>query len=593
MTQDWAAVVDAALNDDHDFDAAWQGLTEAIEQAPSDAALRRLRIRLAEAAGQPREHVADLQALAAIAPDDDAVALELALLQYRWAFVLVDDEASDDEDEVPGEEDDDGEAEEGPVPSSAELLRQQQLQALMAMSARPGREAAWFLRLLEGWDECVIGHAWQQLVVALRANATHPADAALHRHLWRSWQQVTELPPDFDLPEGQVPVGFCIDLFGQPHDALMAQRALQAMDEALARDPDNAEVLSARAHLQQGLSRLAAAAADHAAAAAAHEARGEADEAAEARRLATLCTQGRAALANAWTSDIDTSVERIGQLPQPEGAADPDLAAFMAEMHEQSLQTQASLREQFELLRSQLQTQPDAPDEQARAELAATAERVAGQLGGALAFEPLVFVEHAHEAVAAQLNPQLLAFDARMQALGIPRLAWAENPAYTTLFRTRALTGIWPHPSGDVVLLCSAAGQVNVAELETELDDGRQFITTASRGRNFFGGGPRVDVLHADASLPLEDWVALHQARVALALARSPGVAVKRWRQFDDFVAAQERQRQAKMAHRLAVGLDDFEALAIPSDWPEHFVPMVQAAALAAVERAARYSQSR
>ena len=184
------------------------------------------------------------------------------------------------------------------------------------------------------------------------------------------------------------------------------------------------------------------------------------------------------------------------------------------------------------------------------------------------------------------LHPRLAEFDAQMRGLGFECLCWVETLDYSEQFGGTTLTGVWPHPSGEATLLSTAVAALHVSELETEFSDGRQLITSQGRGRNYFCGGPQVDVLLVDASLPLIEVIELHRARVAHVLTHTPGLALRPWQNAADYRGAQERQRQAKLTYRLAVGMDETEARSVPVNHPEVFVPLVREAALAFVREA-------
>lgn len=565
-------------NDDTDVDgeALWQKLGEAIAAAPDDGALRELRLRVADAFGMRAEHLADLQALVRLRPDDLDRALDLALKQHRWAFFFsVDDE---DAAEPDGED-------------RCELEQRAARARMMALAQRASADAAFQERLLRRWADDFISAPWDRLTLALQACAAHAGHPGLRRQLALAWAGLSGQGPDFELAEGKQPMGFAVDVYGALHDAGAAARALASIDELAQQGVEDAELLSVRANLLRGLSRFDAAAEAFEQAALAHdreaaaqadvEAAQEAqDSAAQARQDAALCRQGRTALGSSQMDAMDDALAGWNQR-LPGGRGHEALKDWQAEMQQRMNEIGAEWDRARPAIREAVQT----PDATALAEMQAMADKLARSLKGLLAFEPSG--AQAWDGPRADIDPRLLAFEAEVQALGLAHVAWVETPAYTRHFGALTLSGAWSTANGDATVICTAVAALQISEVETELDDGRQLITSRGRGRNYFFGGPQIDILQVDASLPLPQLIALHQARVALALSLQPARAVRPWRNATDYLGGQDRQRQAKLAYRLQVGCDDVEARGIPVDYPEFFVPLMREAALAFVRQAA------
>ncbi|MBH9578070.1 hypothetical protein [Inhella proteolytica] len=590
MHADLARAVDAAFEDDSetDLDELLARLGQAIAAAPQDRALRQLRLRLSEAIGLRELQIEDLSALVQADADDLQSALTLALHRHRWAGYLAAPAYDGNEDE----ELDDAAAEAAAQAEEAQRLALEQLslQELRRLAQHPKADADFVEQLLQGWQERVFGQDWSLLAIALRAGARWPEAPALRRQRALAWASLAHQGPDFETPDERPPVGFAVDYAGGLHDPALCRRAHQAVDAALAAQPQDAELLDLRARLHLGLSDFAAAAQAFEAAAQTWRAQGDEDAATESADWARRCAAGRSALSDDLLGGLEEAVARLGQgadsPPRSEAAA-----AFLAEMNENMARLRSELEGQLAEARPAIEAENSAPSAEELAELEALAQTLAPKLAGLLAFEPLRCRE-AHPR-AAELHPRLAEFDAQMQQLGFERLAWIEIQDYSERFGAITLTGVWPHPSGEATLLSTAVAALQVSELETEFSDGRQLITSQSRGRNYFGGGPQVDVLFVDASLPLEEVIELHRARVAHELAHTPGLALRPWKNAADFIAAQERQRQAKLAYRLAVGKDGWEARSVPVKHPEVFVPLMREAALAYVRDAqARHAGS-
>lgn len=624
MHQDLHTLVAAALADQHDFEDAWDRVGAAIDTHPRAPDLRRLRIQLADASSQRAVQAADLQVLCMLQPHNHEARLDLALLQLRWASWLVDDEEDDDgefddgEDEFDGpigndsdhgndgdENADDDVAAGDDAEAALKALACAQLQQLLHERAH---DAAFVTGLLTRLDDARLWQPWLQLAWTLQAVARHPADATLRRQLALAWLELDNQAPAVDLPEGQVPVGFAIDVYGQLHDALVAERALGAVQAALQAHPGDTTLHDRLAQLWLGLSQFPEASTALAAAAQAWQMQADAaqaagdDEAAdsarqqadEAGQQAQRCAQGRAALTAQWSQDMADALGRLDELPAPEPGDNEMLQA----LHARQQQRRLDLHEQWAQAQPQLAAAAQAPDADTLQRLQQLADTLAGQLLGAVSFAPLEhrllteaqaapLLQDAHHQVAAEL-----------QALGAQRLGHYELPAYSEQFGHPAVVAAWVQGGGDgedggddsdagpALVSVAVVRGVAVVDVESGFSDGRQCVTTRGRGRNFLGGGPAIDTLHVDADQDLPLLLALHRARVRLALATQPGLTVQPLPDLAAVLALQEAQRQAKTAFRVEQGLSRFEALAIPCDQPEHFVPLVQAAALKRVRQA-------
>ncbi len=548
MQRGLPALVDAALAGKHEFDDALRQVGAAIDAAPRSRRLRRLRIRLAHAADMRAEHLADLHALCAIDARDRLAAQELALREFAWA--------SDQAGSAPG-------------PTAAEPSgRLTQLLGLLHQLGTRATRLAW---ALDTWDATRVWEPWSRLQIALHACALHPDDAALQRHLALSWAQLVQHPSALESADGRIPPGFALDATGNLCDALIAGRALAALDAALLRLPGDAGLLFSRALVNQGTSRFLAAELDFAGAARAWDREADrpdiaAADAASARAfadrafsLAQRCSGGRETLARPWLPDSGGGPHTPGTLFSMPTM--PNLGAGQRGPHRPPGGA------------------GDETTEQMRSRLAAQARQVVEQLGALLDPAPGAWSEAPAPAQdAAALRP--LPAAAAMDAAGLEPLCWAEHPSLHDAGGTSAPCRVWCSHDGGVTIVAVALGDQLGVEVSTEFADGRHLVTTNARGRTCLAGGPQLDSLHVDATRPLGSLLALHRARVALRRAQEPGATLRATRSFADFAAAQQRQRDAEQAHRTACGMDEFEALAVPSDVPEEFAPLLQAAAL-------------
>lgn len=542
MTPDLAPLVEAALAGQREFHDVWRQLGAAIEAAPRSRTLRRLRMRLAQAVDMRSEHLADLRVLCELDPRDNKAALELALREFAWSAPA----------------------------APAQALHSDRLTQLLALLHRLGSKAPRLAWALEVWDATRVWEPWTRLHMALHACALHPDDAALKRHLALSWAMLMHQPPALDSPEGMLPFGFALDATGSLGDALIGGRALAALRAAIPEGSDDAELLYSRALVQQGLSRFTAAESDFALAARAWDrladssgldpgdavvARSSADH---AFALAQRASGGRETLSRPWMPDSGGgphtpgtlfSMPTLTGLPPPARYAGPERRS--GQRGETSEQTEARLAERAEQTLQQLAAALDPPQAPWQ------------------------------EGPAPAIDPPWLPAAASMEAGGLVPLAWLTHPALRDPSGALAPAHAWRSRDGAVTVLALAVGDDTGIEIASELADGRQLLTTNARGRTCLGGGPVIDVLHVDSTVHLELLLALHRARLAYQLALQPACGVRALRSLADFIASQQRQHAAVRQHRLACGMDEFEALAVPSDLPELFAPMLQQRALA------------
>lgn len=625
MHDDLYTLVAAALADQHDFEDAWDRVGAAIDTHPQAPDLRRLRIQLADASSQRAVQVADLQVLCTLQPHDHDARLDLALLQLRWASWLVDDEDDDDGDVDDGEDgidgrignDDNDDDENDDQNADADLaagndaeaeLKAQACAQLQQLLHERAHDVAFVTALLTRLDDARLWQPWLQLAWTLQAVARHPADALLRRQLALAWLELDNQAPAVDLPEGQVPVGFAVDVYGQLHDALVAERALAAVLAALQAHPGDTTLHDRLAQLWLGLSQFPEASTAYTRAAQAWQAQAQAAQAAgdddtadsarqqadEAEQQAQRCARGRAALTAQWSQDMADALGRLDELP----ALEPGDNEMLQAMHAQQKLHRQDLRDQWAQALPQLEAAAQAPDADTLNSLQQLADTLAGQLLGAVSFAPLEHRLLSDVQAAPLLQDAHHQMAAELQALGARLLGYYELPAYSEQFGHPAVVAAWVQGAGDsdvgnddsgagpTLVSVAVVRGVAMVDLESGFSDGRQCVTTRGRGRNFLGGGPAIDTLHVDADQGLPLLLALHHARVRLALATQPGLTVQPLPDLAAVLALQEAQRLAKTAFRVEQGLSRFEALAIPCDQPEHFVPLMQAAALQRVRQA-------
>lgn len=580
--------VDDALDRDGDFEQTWNELAAAIDAAPDDAALRRMRVRMAQACGDHLQHVADLNRLAEIEPDQRPTQLASAAGQYRLAYFCAaqQERAREDED---SSDDDDDDNDDGMSTGTMEALQSEALSRFVSLAEAQVADPAFMLELFAAWDDAGVAQPWTRLRLLVASLAASPGHAGLRRALALHWAELSRLDPVGYDPDGPPPIGFLIDAMGSPHEALAIERALHALHPLIEAAPDDLPLRQARAALHTACAHYAEAAADHRTLARAWEARAEQatddeardellQQAAAARADADRCDGGGAAIVQASMAEMEQAASGIGMpfAPRPGQVLSDEKRAVLDEMQASMEGTRDSLLEQLGGARALLEAASAEPDAAQLAELEAMARKIGPQVVGALQFEPSDWLTLSTNELEAPLHDWLVLTGETLQSLGWRHLAWCENPAYRRMFGQQVATGLWIDAAGTGLAVAAAVKTIQLVEFETEFADGRQLTTVASRGKNFLAGGPMIDQLFVDPDLPLDEMARLHSARVALRTVEQPSMPAVAVADVAAFAAIQDRQRRYKIEFRRAHGLSEFEARGLPTDRPDHLVPAVQ-----------------
>ncbi len=615
------AAVETVLENEDDCEAVWDQLGSAIAAWPASADLRRLRIRLSEATYDRVTRIVDLTALRELDPQDRDAILELAVLQHRWAYRLVDEDDSDDSDDDDDDDDDDGEDDEvehddgddadddedddaddgmeidinvrfpqaGGADSAQAQLERQAIGWLTDLVNAQRGDADFCVKVFARWSEQNIYAPWLRLRFALELSAAHPQDARLERVLADAWADLSnQAPAGFE--DGQAPpVGFLVDVFGALWDPFMIERALESYEALLERAPADPELLGSCARLRQAMFAFPDAAKDYDAAAdataLAAEAVQDADEretmlaeAFELRGMARQCRGGRKALVGGGFDAIEQAMAQFSAPMTPRPDASETAKAWLQDWEQSSKKRMEDLAAEFGTLRAQQDDDATGPDEEQLAELESAALRIAVNVAGTLLAEPLEMRAIEPGAFEGDWAAQLQAFGSPMQELGWSFFGWAEWPQFRSMLGHQAVSGIWQDPATGTVALVTPVKGTMLVDIDSELEDGRQLVSSLTRGRNFLSGGPQVETLLLEPGLTLKEACEIHMGRLAQVVSRSPAARPLKPATLKDILAMQERARQAKFDFRASQGLTHVEALALPNDYPEVFVPMLQEA---------------
>lgn len=605
----WRESFDAAMASDEesDLEPLWIEVGEAIDGNPAHADLRRLRIRMAECFHDHGTRHADLLALHGIDPSDRAVWLDLALVQHRWAFLLVPEEEAEEEEP----DDDSGEDLSISIrvrePSEREAREpvaalERQAREWLSQLVRENRQDPDFCaRVFAGMTEGNVYAPWLRLTLALESIATHPGDERFERELAFAWEDLAnQTPENYDAEQAKPPIGFMFDVNAMLWDPFLQERALRALDRLLEHHPGDPDLLGRIGRLLEARCDFTAAseawAQAHQAArdAAASQSDDEARDrlvalSAEYGRRADLCRGGRETLVSALFTEMSDAVATL-ELPFPRREGASEAAEAAADEMDRSRREQA---EELNASVAQIRASMPAPavGEETIEAMRAQARQVAASVIGSIRLAPLSVRPVTPADFEDDWAGALSAVRESFAALGWRDLGWAEWDDFRAMLGHQAVSSIWVDPLGATVAHAFQAQGMLSLDLETELTDGRCLASGLCRGRIFLTGGPEVDMLFVEPALSVPEAAALHAARVAQALAGAPGLALRPCARFDDAVAMQERSRESKNRFRLATGLTESESLGLPHDYPELFAPLLREAvneALAAFRAATR-----
>jgi len=596
--------VDAVLRPEgeEDQEALLLVLDNAVAAAPDEPELRRLRIRAAQAGYEYRSEHADRLALLGLVPDDRENALELALLQHRYAEQLTAVELGAESPAAPDDAAKD---------AAARALKTQAVAWLVELFERYREDATFCMRLLQCWRAGSIHSPWTFLRLVLQAATAHRDDNHLILVLAQAWQELAgEAPSNFDPDSNKVPSGFLLSFGGQLCDPFASARAIACYSDFLRVAPGHAAALNARAELYDTLYDLPAAAKDYAAAADAFErlaasvtpqeralfesgryaessaAAGDllervaaAASAEAARERAAQCAGGRAGQQAGALAAIEQALAKLRQAPQRPRSGRPQVDAYFDDLRQQQAHMLEGLEAQLAAVAGSFP--PSQPDAACMARMRATAEKVAAKLIKALPTEPQPMLPIAPAQFEGDWLAQFEPFCIALRAAGWRELGWLEWPKYRAVVGRQCVSTQWTDDvSGAVAIAFGMPERLHV-DIETELEDGRQVVSSVSRGANFLTYGGDIDMLFVERSLPPTEIGALHRAYVDWV--RGPAVP-RRMRTLEDMLAMQRRGGPLKLRYRLQHGIGHYETLGMHSDYPEIFGPLVQAAFQAQLE---------
>jgi tetratricopeptide (TPR) repeat protein len=306
------------------------------------------------------------------------------------------------------------------------------------------------------------------------------------------------------------PLGYAIRPDGALQDALLTERALEALGELIAHDEGDRPTLRAlRAELLAGW--------------------GELDRAADDLRHAI--------------AELERQPDELGR----EGriaAVEEQLAATLA-------------------------TELPKLGRKGRKQLEEAVERMSRSFANAFSVKPPELLLHEGAAPPVILHPRVREADEQVRRIGLTHLAWVEDLAHGRSTGRRSMVGAWHDAGGTTVLVAMAMPGSWRNSATTLLSDGRIISTNDGPGRFGFGAGPLLDRLIVNLEGSCRDLLDLHRARLRAVLAGSPDVSTVPILTRDGFLELEHREWALQKALRLAEGLSEGEARAVPYERPE------------------------
>lgn len=572
------AQVEGVFNDENNYDEALEELNRQIAAQPGSAELLKLRIALQEAAYDRTAVWKDRKTLLSLQPDDLDLALDIAHSQYYWAQMFAEHECSaqleaagayrlDEADETEAEA-----IQSSPaflaaqefVAEKSEALQAQAVATYHTLMRQHAHDVDNALKIFDYWDKTVFWQPWQSYLLLLTALQARP-DAFVFRK--KEALYLAALARHEEEGVTKVPTGYFADqVLGNIH----ARTAYDALDAISAIDghEQDLELLAARAELQQALGDYAAAANSY-------------------RRIANIC---ETKLAKSDESERATWNEKIADALQSAANCECGYKAIQ-QHHIASLENaldraQASMNDLEEKMRARmgesytpgekpnlddamrslrdwegkLDELVSMPTEEEMATLREKAASVAARTVGLVRFTPVILSPMNRSDFTSDLPDWFNEVEAAARLENMEFADWFQNLQSVEALKKEAPGQLWLSPARDFEFTAEAASTTRLKRCITEFNDGSLMITADARGSGFYSSGPKVDSFNVFKSTPIAEMLAVHRARLAVKLARNPGLRVVA---IDGLARAQEvegRMKRHANEFRINYGITEAEA---------------------------------
>jgi tetratricopeptide (TPR) repeat protein len=562
-------------------------LDEAIKASP-DAALFGLRARMNSAAYDHYSAMCDWEQAVALDPAGREATLTLAGLRLRSPDRLAESAIRhekyvaqgspapcDDEEEEDGEDDWDDADQERAV-ALAEHYAADATRSLLRLVDEHGADLDFVHSMFDAFDEFYNLDTWVHYTMLLKVLAAHPDDMALRA---REARYLTGLANHCAIDSEEIPAGYWESVSGQRLHVVTLERAVRCIDEVCALAPDpallvsKADMLSAIEHYPAAAAvyRQAAALFDSAAASAADDVREElSDKAGDARTQAELCLQGRQAINNANFASIETAMQGLQDMR----------AEWRLEAGREAPEDDYGMADKLAELRGALEeSEPTMTDEQ-RDQYHRLAESLARQTVGMISLDAVELGPIDGADLEGGLLPWFDSIRPELERSGLTLGQQFDNPSNNRMLRTQCQGQWWTDASGASALVVEGARSLTftLRRLLTELSDQSFIMTADDRCRSFWQYGPTIDALSVDGTTPLATMIALHQVRVARALAARPDLHANPIDSLARLAEAENRARVAKLDFRKKEKITEIEVRGMHVQFHDEFKAMLEAA---------------
>lgn len=567
--------IDVYLSDesdavDDDGDALMELLEAAIAAHPGEARLYVLRARMHAMAYYILDAANDWEQALQLAPDDRIAALELARLRLRRADRLAEmavrrekAAASPVQQALDGDEDDWDEADDARASALAAQFETGATQALRKLMCVHVADLDFVLLLLDALDDMHNVSPWVHYTLLLQALAAHPGITELKT---REARFLVSLAGHCGIDSEEIPAGYLETFSGQRFHVITLERALRAIDAAIAIAPDPA-LLSSKGELLTAMEQYQDAAMAYAQAAELFD--GIADEDATehadaARKQENLCRQGRGALIEDQFAMVDGAMEQLAELHRSMGS-EPDSG-------------QEEMKSSMAQCRDSLESVADGLDAEQQAEYERMAESVAQQTVNLISFEPIVLLPIAQADLVGGLSPWYAEIGGQLAAAGLGFRHQFDNPTNTRLLGMQCQGQLWTDAGGGSALVAETVRSLTLKRLVTELSDHSFIMTADDRARSFWEYGPSIDPMSVDADTPIGDMVQLHLARVARRLADTPGLSAVPIDSLERLAEVENRARTEKIAFRYSQLITEAEVRGMHVQFHDQFKALLTSA---------------
>lgn len=582
------------LQDQADFGETLDAVSAALEDAPDNPGLYRLRARLYVLGYFHTQAWRDWCAVLRLLPEDREAALEAARLQMRWAAHIASSEQEDEKAQGSGSAD--GEeaiesAREGQdfpnyshrydedeydtdysaqYPRIAEL-EQEAAQQFVHLMQKHVADYDFALTLINTWEDLPIWWPWTNYTLLLLARARWPQDAQLKR---REALFLAALARDESEESDTIPAGYLSDAMGTLWHAQTVFQALQALSGV----EQDEEILQERAELLIALQDYPAARAIFLQLAEycsrrQQQARDQEKQTywqevyAEAMQEAENCAAGRAHFLQGRFDEMQDGIAKFEHHIAEQHVA----PALQARIHDSLQHKMEEMQLQLQQTRAELNTLQDAPDGEALQAIQNRVQRLAPKIASLVNLSPMQLRALQEEDFEQNLSPWFEAQAPGLLAEGLELRTHFENLYNNRVMQEQAQGQFWSDAKGEVVVVLEAVRQFHLVRIISRFADRNFLVTANSRGISGFEHGPECNTMSVHSSTPLLQILALHRARLATQRIQEPDNQVLPVPDLEALEQLDNDMRRALNRFRLEQGVTEVEIRGFHADYHQQF----------------------